>query len=352
MATNKEVAAAMRRLDRLADAANDALRRYSSAKEDQRDATRVADENRRRSETLQARLDEGRAQMRQWAFNVYTEGGSYAEALAVFESLASGAEEASDPVGDLVYVTDERLRITDHVRVLEETQRAVTRRAVAAEKQATAAAEKAGALKRRAAEAVRRHKKALAGLREHNAEQVATAAPIFGFLTGLSDPTAREAAAALKAALEEAGANLSDLEVKPCSDNSKEYPNGRIPPSALCPMVGSLDEFLRPTAAAAFNAMSKAYAEDTGHLLCVVDGYRSYPEQVIVKAEKGKWAATPGTSEHGFGRAVDLCGGVENFGHPAHLWMQQNAPLFGWFHPAWAEPHGSLPEPWHWEFAG
>ena len=52
------------------------------------------------------------------------------------------------------------------------------------------------------------------------------------------------------------------------------------------------------------------------------------------------------------GRAVDLCGGINNFGTPAHLWMKQNAPLYGWFHPDWAEPNGSLPEPWHWEYAG
>jgi D-alanyl-D-alanine carboxypeptidase len=73
---------------------------------------------------------------------------------------------------------------------------------------------------------------------------------------------------------------------------------------------------------------------------------------VSVKESRGKWAAMPGTSEHGLGRAVDLCGGIESFGSPAHLWMKQNAPLYGWFHPDWAEPTGALPEPWHWEYAG
>jgi len=52
------------------------------------------------------------------------------------------------------------------------------------------------------------------------------------------------------------------------------------------------------------------------------------------------------------GRAVDLCGGVQSFGSPAHQWMRQNAPLYGWFHPSWAAAGGSLPEPWHWEYAG
>ena len=63
-------------------------------------------------------------------------------------------------------------------------------------------------------------------------------------------------------------------------------------------------------------------------------------------------AAAPGTSNHGLGKALDLCGGINNFGHPAHAWMQQNAPLYGWFHPSWAAAGGSLPEPWHWEYAG
>ncbi len=98
--------------------------------------------------------------------------------------------------------------------------------------------------------------------------------------------------------------------------------------------------------------MSLAYQRDTGHLLCVTDSYRSYANQVVTKASRGGWAAAPGTSNHGVGVALDLCGGVNSFGHPAHLWMQQNAPLYGWFHPSWAAAGGSLPEPWHWEFSG
>ena len=96
--------------------------------------------------------------------------------------------------------------------------------------------------------------------------------------------------------------------------------------------------------------MSKAYARDTGQTICVTDSYRSYAEQVVTKQNRGGWAAAPGTSNHGLGKALDLCGGINNFGHPAHAWMQQNAPLYGWFHPSWAAAGGSLPEPWHWEF--
>lgn len=139
---------------------------------------------------------------------------------------------------------------------------------------------------------------------------------------------------------------------KACSADDRPYPNGRVPRSALCSLRGEPGESLRPRAAAAFNAMSVAFEKAHGKALCVTDSYRSYDQQVAVKAAKGKWAATPGRSEHGVGQAVDLCGGVDRFGTAAHRWMQQNAPRFGWVHPSWAQSDGSLPEPWHWEFTG
>ncbi|MEO6413760.1 MAG: D-alanyl-D-alanine carboxypeptidase family protein [Pedococcus sp.] len=148
-----------------------------------------------------------------------------------------------------------------------------------------------------------------------------------------------------------AGAVVAGLG-KACSGNERIYPNGRVPRSALCSLRGEPGESLRPRAAAAFNALSAAFEKANGRPLCVTDSYRSYDEQVAVKASKGKWAATPGRSEHGLGHALDLCGGVDRFGTTAHRWMQTNAPRFGWVHPGWAQANGPLPEPWHWEYAG
>jgi len=31
-------------------------------------------------------------------------------------------------------------------------------------------------------------------------------------------------------------------------------------------------------------------------------------------------------------------------------WLTANAGRFGWVHPPWAQPGGSKPEPWHWEY--
>ena len=62
-------------------------------------------------------------------------------------------------------------------------------------------------------------------------------------------------------------------------------------------------------------------------------------------------AAVPGTSIHGWGRAIDFqdAGGYLRFGSAGYQWLQANAWRWGFVHPAWAEPGGSSPEPWHWE---
>jgi LAS superfamily LD-carboxypeptidase LdcB len=73
---------------------------------------------------------------------------------------------------------------------------------------------------------------------------------------------------------------------------------------------------------------------------------------VALRSAKRGLAAPPGTSNHGDGVAVDLCGGIESFGTKAHAWMRANAGRFGWVHPSWAGPRGKRPEPWHWEYRG
>jgi hypothetical protein len=139
----------------------------------------------------------------------------------------------------------------------------------------------------------------------------------------------------------------------PCKGlDVSSYPNGMIPLEAMCPLLFTTSHRLRADAAYAFNAMAHEYAGAFSTPLCVTDSYRSYDAQVIVAAEKPDLAADPGHSNHGWGIAADLCGGIESFDTPTHQWMVDNAPRYGWFHPAWAEIDGSKPEPWHWEFAG
>ncbi|WP_427385464.1 D-alanyl-D-alanine carboxypeptidase family protein [Janibacter sp. G56] len=348
-----DLATALKDLDELSRKANTLLQRYATLRGRERDARAEADDAREAAAALDERLEEGRAQLREWAFNVYTQGGSYAESMAIFEALASGAESAGNPVGDLTFITEQRFEVVEALREAAVDKRRAKDRAEKAETKAKAASAAAQRDRKAMSALIRERQQEAKAVRSRYAKQIRKAGPVAQSLLGMRVTSAAQAREDLIKALELAGQDVAQFEGgAACSDNDMPYPNGQVPPSGLCPMIGSPDEALRPASAAAFNAMSKAYQQDTGHLLCVTDGYRSYAEQVVVKAERGRWAATPGLSEHGFGQAVDLCGGVNSFGHPAHMWMQQNAPLFGWFHPDWAEPTGSLPEPWHWEFAG
>jgi cell wall-associated NlpC family hydrolase len=129
------------------------------------------------------------------------------------------------------------------------------------------------------------------------------------------------------------------------------YPNGLIPPSALCE-IGVGSHRLRCDAAAAWKAMSAAFAADMGTPLCITDSYRTYAAQVSLYGRKPALAAVPGTSNHGWGLAVDLCGGVQSFGTPQYRWMTASAGRFGWVHPGWADPGNGREEPWHWEYVG
>jgi D-alanyl-D-alanine carboxypeptidase len=124
--------------------------------------------------------------------------------------------------------------------------------------------------------------------------------------------------------------------------------NGRLGEEHLCSVGGG--HLLRPDAAAAYLVLSEAYEEALGSAPCLTDSYRSIAVQQDLAARKPGLAARPGTSEHGWGLAVDLGCGVEVATSAAHVWTLEHGDTYGWVNPAWARPGGSRPEPWHWEF--
>lgn len=130
----------------------------------------------------------------------------------------------------------------------------------------------------------------------------------------------------------------------------KAHQNGRLPESSLKALALADGHRLWPAAAEAFDRMSAAYKSDHGSPICVTSSYRDYAGQVSVRARKPHLAARPGTSNHGWGLAVDLGCGINRFGTPQHEWMRGNAARFGFVHPAWAQQGGSKPEAWHWEY--
>lgn len=135
------------------------------------------------------------------------------------------------------------------------------------------------------------------------------------------------------------------------------HENGRIPEEFLAPIPWSPDYLLREDATASLSALNEDYTIEFGHALDISAAYRDYAGQVEMRdywCARGKCgnAALPGTSNHGWALAVDLGGGIASFGTAEYEWMKSNASKYGWQHPSWAEPDGSAPEPWHWDFWG
>ncbi|MFN8077169.1 MAG: M15 family metallopeptidase [Kineosporiaceae bacterium] len=126
--------------------------------------------------------------------------------------------------------------------------------------------------------------------------------------------------------------------------------NGQLDSADLCTLWNGKHR-LRADAAVALAKLNIAYQRRFGHSVCMTDSYRTLSEQRRLKAIKPGLAATPGTSEHGWGLAVDLCDNVERGGSVQYRWLRANAGAYGWANPDWALPGGSGPyEPWHWEF--
>ncbi|GAA3932780.1 hypothetical protein GCM10023085_12690 [Actinomadura viridis] len=131
------------------------------------------------------------------------------------------------------------------------------------------------------------------------------------------------------------------------SANARKFPNGLIPDRYLCPLPQK-GEQLRADAALAFYKLNAAYKRRFGRHMCVTDSYRSLADQQRVYYQRPGFAAVPGTSNHGKGQALDLCGGIENASTVQFNWLEANSRRYGWFHPAWA--YSNPYEPWHWEY--
>ncbi|MCL2470395.1 MAG: D-alanyl-D-alanine carboxypeptidase family protein [Propionibacteriaceae bacterium] len=134
--------------------------------------------------------------------------------------------------------------------------------------------------------------------------------------------------------------------------------NGDLDPATLCPVPYDPKQLLRCDAEAAWMKLDAVYKQVWGEDIPIDLSYRTYDEQVQMKAIYGAGAATPGYSNHGWGIAVDLPdyreteqGKQWNYGEPKYEWMKANGPKYGWSNPAWAVEGGSGPhEPWHFEY--
>ncbi len=109
-----------------------------------------------------------------------------------------------------------------------------------------------------------------------------------------------------------------------------------------------------------FLSLNQAFKLNFGYDIEITDSYRSYNDQVTMKRKKTnqgkpKEASTPGTSRHGWGLAFDFNtfspnGGEGKFEGEHYKWMKQNAPIYGFHNPPWAQQGGSTPEAHHFEW--
>jgi D-alanyl-D-alanine dipeptidase len=126
----------------------------------------------------------------------------------------------------------------------------------------------------------------------------------------------------------------------PITDAMRAAGNGQLPDTMLSP-IGEGHRLAKP-AAGAFLRMQAAASKE-GVTIGLTDSYRTYDEQVDVAARtgiygQGGWAAVPGTSNHGWGFALDL-----DLDDSAQAWMRDNGWKYGYYEDV---PN----EPWHWTY--
>lgn len=116
---------------------------------------------------------------------------------------------------------------------------------------------------------------------------------------------------------------------------ARDAPNGEVPREALCNLSWDANAVIRCDAAA---GLERA-ADDGMPRVPMTSTYRTYADQVAMKASRGSFAAAPGTSDHGWGVAIDIP-------EPARSWLLRSNGAYGWVNPLWARGY----EPWHFVF--
>jgi len=304
-----------------------------------------------------------RSELGRYAATAYRNGGPAGQ-MAVLASLleSSSVTAIGRGAADLEWAGNQQSYSLDRVRDAEAAASRAADAAAAAKEKAEEAERRGRVAKQRADRLVAQQRELVAELEQRARTARAAAKQAAGEAARMA--AARRIAAERRAVAERARRtallrgeavrfNAAAAGSGGCAGGDLGgYPNGEIPREMLCPLWGADWHVLRADAAATFSAMSKAYAAHFGRPICVTDSYRSYEMQVDVHRRKPTMTAIPGTSNHGWGTAVDLCDGVQSFGTPTFGWLSANASRFGWFHPSWAAQGGSRPEPWHWEYAG
>jgi len=120
--------------------------------------------------------------------------------------------------------------------------------------------------------------------------------------------------------------------------------NGNLPSSDLSPIAGGGQ--LANEAAAAWNALAAKVYRDTGFKISASEGYRTIDRQWyfwnLYQSGSGNLAAYPGSSNHGWGLAVDLSSTT------ARTYIDLYGAPFGWSK-SWSDAPS---EWWHIKYQG
>lgn len=150
------------------------------------------------------------------------------------------------------------------------------------------------------------------------------------------------------------------------------FTNGQIPTSSmklnknLSKSLQGDAAYLMAEASDALDLMIAAFnvATFTGkQKLTFTDGYRSLQRQQALFDKYGSGrAAKPGTSNHGWGIAIDMFWGVRTdmfkdskkrasgYKHPNYKWFLENGWKYGWINPYKLRDNSGTDEWWHWEY--
>ncbi|MDS1269586.1 D-alanyl-D-alanine carboxypeptidase family protein, partial [Lipingzhangella sp. LS1_29] len=371
-----ELAEVSEELEDLQETADDAIRAYVTELEHLDEATESLEGAETASTLARARYDDTRTETVQYAISAYqgteldlaqawldAEGPEDVLARSAHLTVLSNAQEATVDRTRASRVAADTVR--DRARDAEEEQRAAADDAEEAKDAALAAVAEQEEIKgdllaerteieNRLAEARDDDQNAaLEHQRETAQEQADSASEGDGATPARTTPDLEVAREGDGTTSSDTAADSPETTVVPderseCTGGDAEaHPNGQLPDSVLCPLPQG-GERLRADAAAAFIDLDGAFRAEFGRPMCVADSYRPFDTQLRLfhELEEGM-AAPPGTSVHGAGLAVDLCGGVEDESSPEHAWMRDHGPDFGWHHPDWAQDGF---EPWHWEF--
>lgn len=137
--------------------------------------------------------------------------------------------------------------------------------------------------------------------------------------------------------------------------------NGRLPSSFLVAIPWDSERTLIAAPALKdLTRMNAAFKATFGHDLDIDLAYRTRQTQDYLYRELGaNLAATPGTSNHGWGDAIDVPETPPYaFGGKYYLWLKANAARFNWNHRKNLEQftasgaRNPQAEPWHFEYMG